>query len=163
LEQRNAWERTETQAQMGLQGDVWPWQFPRRGGMSIPLDVCEFGDEFVVRTMLPGVSPDAVNISANETTLTLTGEIPAPDWLRQAPSGGQSTGMGQQPTGQQQVCWLHECPIGKFARTITFPFPIGPAQAQSTFDNGVLTMHFPKSKSHMMKSVPVQSSSATGT
>jgi HSP20 family protein len=130
--------------------------------MTIPVDVCEFADEFIVRTMLPGVMPDSVNVSANENTLMLTGEIPAPDWLRQAPSGSQSTGTGQKPAGQQQICWLQESPVGKFARTITFPFPIDPAQARSTFDNGVLTMHFPKSKAHMTKTIPIQSGSTAG-
>jgi HSP20 family protein len=142
---------------MNLQGDVWPWQLTERRGMTIPLDVCESANEFIVRTLVPGVTPDSLNISANENTLTVTGEFAAPDWLRQASSGGQSTGAGQ-----QQTCWIQECPIGKFVRTVTLPFPIDPSKGQSTFVDGVLTLHLPKSQAAMTKNIPVQTGSQAG-
>jgi HSP20 family protein len=157
LEQRNPFERAGAQAQMNLQSAAWPWQMPQPFGMTVPLDVCEFADEFVVRALLPGVTSDNFTISANENTLTLKGEFMAPDWLRQTMASAQTSSGGQHPT-----CWVQELPVGKFARTVTLPFPIDPARGQSAFDNGVLTLRLPKSQSSMMKTISIQSGSATG-
>jgi HSP20 family protein len=157
LEQRSSFGRAGTQAQMNFQSAVWPWQMPQAFGMTVPLDVCEFGSEFVVRALLPGVMPDNVVVSANENTLTLKGEFVAPDWLRQAMASGQTSTAGPNPT-----CWIQELPVGKFARSITLPFPVDPASGQTTFDNGVLTLRLPKSQAHMMQNISVQSGPTTG-
>jgi HSP20 family protein len=157
LEQRKPFERAGTSTQMGLQSAVWPWQMPQPFGMTVPLDVCEFGDEFIVRALLPGVMPDNVAVSANENMLTLKGEFVAPDWLHQPMAGGQTSTAGQNPT-----CWIQELPVGKFARSITLPFPVDPARGQTTFENGVLTLRLPKSQAHMMQNISVPSGSTTG-
>lgn len=157
MQQRNTWEQVGTIAQMGAQSAAWPWQFPQPGGMPVPLDVCEFADEIVVRAMLPGLSPNDLHVTASESTLTLKGEFVAPDWLQKAHGSTQASMSGQQP-----VCWIHENPVGRFARTITLPFPVDAAHGRSTFDNGVLTLHLPKSQSRMMETIPVQSGSTRG-
>ena len=139
MEKRAALARVRTTARMGAQSATWPWQFPQPGGMVVPLDVCELADEFVVRAMLPGLSPEDLQVTANEKTLTLKGQFVAPDWLQNALGGTEYTITEDEPT-----CWMRENPVGKFARAITLPSPIDPAHARSTFDTGVLTLHLPK-------------------
>jgi HSP20 family protein len=131
--------------------------------MMVPLDVCEIGDEFIIRAVVPGVSPNSLNVTANENTITLTGEFNAPDWMQQAAAGAQgSTSSQPSQSTKQSICWLQEVPIGKFARTVTLPFPVDPARGQSTLDNGILTLRLPKSQAAMSKSIPVQTGAQSG-
>jgi len=157
MDQGNSFERAGTRLQMGFQGAMWPWQGMGRGMMTIPLDVCEFSNEFIVRAMVPGIAPDAFEVSAQQNTLTLKGEFSSPDWMQQTQAGTQSGAGSQGPT-----CWIQENPVGKFARTVTLPFPVDADRAQASFDNGILTLHLPKAQSATMKKIPVQAGSAKG-
>jgi HSP20 family protein len=129
--------------------------------MTIPLDVCEYGNDLIVRAFLPGISPDNLTIQANQNTLTFKGEFTTPDWMRNAQTTGQ-TGSQQSSPGQSMTCWMQELPVGRFARSITLPFPVDPATGQSTFENGVLTLRLPKSKAATMQSISVQSGATGG-
>jgi len=157
MDQGNAFERAGTNIRMGVQGAVWPWQIAGPAGMTIPLDVCEFDNEFVVRATLPGVTPDALEVSVIENSLTLKGEFKAPDWMRQPQGGKQSSTSGAGPT-----CWIQENPVGKFARTISLPYPVDAGGAQASFDNGILTLRLPKSQTVMVQKIPVQPGSFVG-
>ena len=51
---------------------------PRSGrsqGVTMPLDVAETRDAFVVEASLPGVNPDDIDIQLLENVLTISGEV----------------------------------------------------------------------------------------
>ena len=57
---------------------VRPGGLPANGGAAtLPLDVGETEDEFVVKASLPGIKPDDVQITVHGDTLTIRGESKA--------------------------------------------------------------------------------------
>src|ERR687883_358151 len=46
----------------------------QEGTSSLPLDIAESEDEYVVRASMPGVKPDDVQITVHGETLTIRGE-----------------------------------------------------------------------------------------
>ncbi len=52
-------------------------------GASLPVDVYADGDNYVIEAALPGLAPDAVNVSVLGNQVTISGEYP------QAPEGRQ--------------------------------------------------------------------------
>jgi HSP20 family protein len=151
-------------------------------GYNLPIDVCETGDEYLVRAAVPGVHPQDIDVSVKEDTVTIRGQLREPEWLRrethQHQATGQPTGQtqqtGQQPrtgqyTGQTQQtgqgqgysyagteCWLQEIPYGRFSRTITLPTPINSNNARAEFDNGMLILHLPKTEEARPRRIEVQ-------
>ena len=102
----------------------------------LPVDVYTTEDEVVVHAMLPGVSPEDVDISFEGNTLTISGEIPAP---------------------AQDVNWIvQETAYGPFRRTITLNIPVNTDKAEAVFENGWLTLHLPKAEEVKPKHIKVK-------
>ncbi|HLH26987.1 MAG TPA: Hsp20/alpha crystallin family protein [Chloroflexota bacterium] len=107
--------------------------------LAAPMDVHAEGDNYVIEMALPGVKPDAVEISVLGNQLTVRGEFPA------AAEG--------QP-GRQQ---LHrELPRGQFERTITLPTEIDADKAQARFEHGMLHLTVPKAEGAKRRRISVQ-------
>jgi len=144
-----------------------PFERTTSMGYGVPIDVCETNDEYFVQAAIPGVRPEDLDISVKEDTVTIRGELRAPEWLRgegaesarqpgtQSQQTGQYQGTQQgQSRGQQQMgrthagaaCWLQEIPYGRFSRSVTLPTPINGNNARADFDNGLLTLHLPKTE-----------------
>ena len=98
-----------------------------RGG-TIPVDVLDAGEEYIISTPLPGVAPDDVSISVLGDSLHISGEVtPTP-----VPPGAQ---------------WLmRERHTGTFEREIHLPTRVDPEQARAEFHNGLLTIRLPKAE-----------------
>src|SRR5687767_14657071 len=95
----------------------------------LPLDVYATPDEAVVIAAIPGMSPEQLEITYTDNTLTLTGTVPSP-------------AEGEQ--GENATWYVHELWSGHFQRTVTLPFEIDPAQAQATFEHGIVRITLPK-------------------
>lgn len=74
----------------------------RSGGLVLPLDVKEHEDELVVRASLPGVRPEDVDITFEESVLTIQGELRDDDEDEDEDGAGQQTRRGAQATAQQE-------------------------------------------------------------
>ncbi len=95
---------------------------------SLPLDVFETADSYVVHAAVPGINPDALDIEINDQTLTVRGE-----W--------------KQPEQPQGVTYhVMERPTGRFERTLQFPLPLNADAAQANYENGILSFTLPKSE-----------------
>ena len=95
----------------------------------LPLDVYATPDEAVVIAAVPGMSPEQLAITYAGKTLTLTGSVP---------------GWTDSKQGQNATWYLHELWSGQFQRTVTLPFEVDPAQAQATFEHGIVRITLPK-------------------
>ncbi len=100
------------------------WQTWRAG--SLPLDVYAEGDNFVIEAALPGVNPEAVNVSVLGNQVTISGEYPAT------------------PEGRQYL--FRERPTGRFQRTVTLPTDLDAAKAQGSCEHGILRLTAPKAE-----------------
>lgn len=57
--------------QLFEQSFVQPGRFANSGALTMPINVSEHGDGFVVEAALPGVKPEDLNITLQENVLTI--------------------------------------------------------------------------------------------
>lgn len=101
-----------------------------RAGGILAVDLYESTDEYVVTTMVPGLSREDVIVSCDAHTLTLVALIPDPT----VPDGGAG------------VWRMRELGSGPFARWIPFASAIVPECVQTRFAAGLLTIRLPKAE-----------------
>ena len=94
---------------------------------TLPLDVSEAADDFVVKASLPGIRPEDVQTTILGDTLTIRGESKVEegnghDWL------------------------LRERRSGSFQRSVRMGTSIDADRASAQFEDGVLTLTLPKSE-----------------
>lgn len=103
----------------------------------LPLDVVEKDDEYVVKASLPGINPDDLEITYNNNTLTIRGEMKS----------------DQEEKDEDYV--LRERRMGSFTRSISLPVPIQQDQISANFEDGVLTLHLPKTEEVKPRRIPI--------
>jgi len=108
----------------------------------LPLDVYQTDKEWVVRASVPGVDPNAVEVTFDSGVITIKGEIKLPEGTR------------------PESYWLRENYYGKFSRQISLPEDALGDQAKAQFYNGVLTLTVPKAQPAKPKSVKIPISGA---
>lgn len=118
--------------------------FIRPGGMqgqngptTLPLDIAENENEFLVRASLPGVKPEDVQITIHGNTLTIRGE-----------SRSEEEKKGEH--------WhLRERRHGAFQRSVSLATPVDSDKAQAHYDNGVLNLTLPKSEAARPRQIKI--------
>ena len=109
------------------------------GAATLPLDVAETEDEFVVKASLPGIKPEDVHITVHGDTLTIRGESKAEEEKKGAH-------------------WhMRERRVSSLARSISLGTPIQTDAASAQFDHGVLTLTLPKTAAAKPKQIKVPS------
>ena len=125
----------------------WPLLFwPRRRWLrSMPnepmnwspsLDIYETADCFVVRTELPGVKKENIDISVSGNMLTIKGERRAPE---------------VQEYECSEICY------GSFSRSITLPQSADCDSISATLESGVLEISVPKRKEAKSTRIEIRS------
>jgi HSP20 family protein len=107
------------------------------GAFSFPLNVYGTADELKVEALLPGVSPEDVQVDLDRGVLTIA-----------AKRHGWEAVEGQ-------TWFLREIQAGQFSRSLTLPFPIEVEQANAHFTNGVLTLTLPKAAAAKPKRIQI--------
>jgi len=106
---------------------------------SIPLDIVQEEDKYVVRASLPGIAPENVEVSVDRGVLTIKGRT-------------EAEAEDQREDGTYMV---RERRSGSFIRSLRLPDTVDPDKAQPNFDNGVLTITLPKVESKKAKHLTV--------
>jgi HSP20 family protein len=110
------------------------------GGLATaPMDVYTEGDHYVIEMALPGVPPDAVEVSVLGNQVTVRGEIPAAE--------------AEQRQGRAQL--VRERPRGRFERTITLPTEVDADKAEARFEHGMLYLTIPKAEAARARRIPI--------
>ncbi len=107
-----------------------------RGALYLPVDAYETPEEVVIFASLPGVNPDDVDITFEQDTVTIKGEI--------------------KPAKEEANWVIHERAHGPFARTLTFNVPVQADKAEATFGDGVLMLRIPKSEQVRPRQIKVK-------
>ena len=115
-----------------------PALWERNGEQSLALDVAEDGENFVVKASLPGMQPEDIDVSITNNVLTIKGE------------------MKEDQEIKQEDYHLRERRFGSFMRSVTLPTPVEADKVGATYENGVLTLHIPKSEAVKPKRIAVQ-------
>jgi len=110
----------------------------------LPLDIYETADDLVVRAVVPGVSPEGIDVQFQAGVLT----IRATSEEASVPDG---------------ATWLvREITPGEYIRQVTLPRTIEADGASSSFEHGVLTLTLPKSGDAKPKQIKVSSERQVG-
>jgi len=102
------------------------------------LDVVEEDGAYVVKASLPGVKPEDVEITLADNTLTMKGEAK------------------EDKEGKEENYHLRERRYGSFMRTMTLPMTVNADKAEAVHENGVLTLHLPKSEEAKPKKITIK-------
>jgi len=114
------------------------WLTWSMGTNYLPLDIYETSDEIVVRAVVPGVGADGINIQYQGGVLTI---------------GATSE---EKPLPQGSSWLVHEVTPGEYIRQVTLPRAVEVDKADTTFENGVLTLTLPKSADAKPKQIKVE-------
>lgn len=101
------------------------------------LDVHEDKDNFVVRTELPGLKREDIDVSLQDGTLIISGE-------RKAEARDEGVEIHRQ-----------ERYYGKFQRALTLPEPVAADKIKAQYQDGVLTVTLPKTEAAKPKKIDV--------
>jgi len=102
-----------------------------RAPQTMPADVFQSGDHYLVQIDLPGIEPDSLEVTAGDRTLAVTAR-------RQAPLVGDQDGEQQ---GQQVL--VAERRHGRFARQVSLPDGADLDHITADYRDGVLTIMVP--------------------
>jgi len=131
--------------------------------MSMPMDVCSEGDNYIIEMPVPGASMDSIDISIEGRTVTVCGAFGG----QQAQPDGQSQqqtghdGQGQQGAQQRQYL-SREMPRGRFERSVTLPTELNADKAQASCEKGVLRITVPKAEAAKRRRITVDGGQRQG-
>ena len=106
-------------------------------GWAPALDVHEDKDSFIVRTELPGLQRDDIEVSLHDGALVISGE-------RRAEKVAEGVEIHRQ-----------ERYYGKFQRALTLPTPVAADKIKAQYRDGVLTVTLPKVEEAKPKKIDV--------
>lgn len=108
------------------------------GAGALAVDMYETDDAVIVKSAVPGIKPQDLDISIVGDTLTIKGETKS----------------------EQEVKEEHyirrERHSGSFCRSLTVPLPIVADKAEAEFEDGVLTLTLPKAEEVKPKAIKVK-------
>lgn len=110
---------------------------PQRMG-NLAVDMYQTDEAVVVKTAIPGVDPEDVEISITGDTLNIKGE----------------TRVEEEVEEEDYVC--RERRYGAFSRSLTVPVAIEADGAHAEFEDGVLTLTLPKAEEVKPKAIEVK-------
>jgi HSP20 family protein len=108
-------------------------------GMEIPaVDVYQTDDAVVVKSAIPGIKPEDIDISITGDTLTIKGE----------------TKVEEEVNEENYI--RRERRYGSFCRSLALPLPVVTDKAAAEFENGVLTLTLPKAEEVKPKAIKIK-------
>ena len=98
-------------------------------GLTIPVDIKEFDNEYRIRVEVPGIKKEDIDIELNKSYMSISAK--------------------KQEEKEEKTKKYHktEFAYGDYCRTVYLPQEIGITAAQEHLDNGVLLIDLPKLKS----------------
>ncbi len=97
----------------------------------LPLDVYATQDEAVIIAAVPGMSPQNLEVTIDQNVVTLSGTVPT---------------AAESEQGKGATWYLHELWHGQFRRSVTLPFEVDAAEADASFENGIVRIVLPKAE-----------------
>lgn len=111
---------------------------PHAEAWAVPLDVVRNGEDTVIRASMPGVSPEDIQVSIEDSVLTIK---------------GQTSQEHQEGDGNYL---MRERRSGAFHRALRLPDSVDAEKAHPFYQNGVLTITIPRAEAKRARQLPVQ-------
>ncbi|HTX91527.1 MAG TPA: Hsp20/alpha crystallin family protein [Anaerolineales bacterium] len=100
---------------------------------SLPVDVREEEDAYVIHALVPGLKAEDLNIQILDDVVTLEGEFKA----------------------DESEYLVRELPHGSFRRSLRMPAALDAGKAEAKIDDGVLTLRLVKAESARPRTIKV--------
>lgn len=125
--------------------------------MRLPVDVWTQDEAFVITAYLPGVDPEAVEITMEGEELTIRGNFPALPQIKAVQSEGAegeaTPEQSEEAKGPEFI--KRELFRGAFERRMTINVPVDVDNIEATYENGLLTLRVPKAEAVRPKQIKV--------
>ncbi len=112
------------------------WLAPAEG--TLALDMYETEDSVVVKSAVPGLEPDDIDITISGNTLSMSGETKAEE------------------EAKEENYIRRERRYGSFSRTVTLPEGLELDKAEASFQDGILTLTIPKAPEAKPKVIKIK-------
>lgn len=120
---------------------VWDWDWDEEFfGASMAVDLYEDKDNVVIKTDLPGIKEDAVDITITGDQVTIKAE------------------QKEEEEEKGKNYLRRERREKAFARTLSLPCPVKAERAEAKFADGTLTLSIPKAEEAKPKQIKVKAS-----
>lgn len=122
--------------------------------MRLPVDIWTEEEAFIITAYVPGVDPEAVEITMEGEELTIRGSFPT---LAQpaAPASEGESEAAEQPVENKREYIKRELYRGAFERRMTINVPVDVEKIEATYEHGVLTLRLPKAEAVRPKQIKV--------
>lgn len=115
------------------------WRGQTAKGTAVPpIDIIDRADEVLVKAEMPGVTRENIDISLQENTLTIKGEIKDGD------------------EEKAENCTYCERDYRYYARSINIPFKITSDRIKANLKDGILYIHLPKAVEAQPRKITVE-------
>lgn len=105
----------------------WPSLHNGTAWQSFNLDLSEKDGEYVIQATLPGLKSDEIDVAIEDNVLRITGETKSDNRF------------------EDNQYLVRERRYGSFVRNIMLPGAVDDGKAKASLEDGVLTIHLPKS------------------
>jgi len=116
----------------------WPRLAGEMRGWAPAVDMVDRKDEIVLRADLPGLDQKDVEMTVEDGTMTIRGE------------------RKEDKEAKDDDYYACERWTGAFSRSVALPPGIDAERVRATFRNGVLEVHFPKTKEAKAKKIEIK-------
>ena len=113
------------------------WLAPT-GERALAVDMYETDDAVVVKSAIPGIKAEDLDISVTGDTLTIKGETRTDAEIK------------------EENYLYRERRYGSFCRALSIPAPVVTNKAEAEFENGVLTLTLPKAEEVKPRTIKVK-------
>jgi HSP20 family protein len=106
-------------------------------------DIYEENDQLVMKTELPGINKEDINITLQGDRLTIKAEK-------------------KEAVVEDVACYARERQYGQYLRSVTLPFPVKEDEISATFENGVLELRLSKAEESKAKKIEIKAGLTEG-
>ena len=132
----------DAMSQLFEESFVNPARMGSSNAFSMPLDVSETQDEYVVDAVVPGLKPEDLDITIQDNVLTIRGET-----------------RKEQKTGDKQSNYhVMERRYGRFSRSVSLPTAVKSDAVRATLEHGILHLEIPKAEEVKPRKITVNTS-----
>lgn len=110
-------------------------------GRTMPVDVIETPDDFIIEASLTGVKPSSVQVTATSSSVTI--------------HVGRKAHARIEEEGVYLRHERYERHSPEMTRTIALPIEINPDKVEATYEHGVLTIRVAKDEATKPKTIPL--------
>ncbi len=111
----------------------WALAEDNRRDFSLPVDIREEDEAFLLNALVPGLKAEDLNIRILDDVVSIEGEFKA----------------------EESEYVLRELPHGSFSRTLRLSAPLDAEKAEAKITGGVLTLRLPKAETARPKVIKV--------